>query len=136
MSRESTRPRPEFNPRPHPSRRIISDSPERDREKSAPQGRYDGLYRLDGFTLVRGDGLALVRCYRPGNPGRRGSNYFLSLASEPSRPFVGNLYRSPNLDGAEFDDRVHRYRIEAVNPGQYRIRTLRRKNSRGGRGSR
>lgn len=97
---------------------------------TAAQGRFDGLYRLDGFTLCRSDGLTLVRCYRPGNAGSRGSNYYLVLASSPARPCIGNLYRSPGLDGAEFDDKVHRYRIEQVGPDQYRIRTLYRKGER------
>lgn len=97
---------------------------------TAPQGRFDGLYRLDGFTLRRGDGLALVTCYRPGDVGPRGSNRYLALASSPARPFVGNLYRAPGLDGAEFDDKVHRYRIERVDAERYRIRTLYRKGAR------
>lgn len=104
-------------------------TPGKDR-KSAPQGRYDGVYRLDGFTLRRSDGVALVTCYRSGNVGQRSSNRYLALASDPSRPFVGNLYRSPGLDGAEFDDRVHRYRVERVDAERYRIRTLRRKGQR------
>lgn len=94
-------------------------------------GRYDGLYRLDGFTLVRSDGLTLVRCYSPGNPGPRGSNYHLVNASDPGRPRVGNLYRSPNLDGAEFDDQIHRYRIERIDTERYRVVTLYRKGRRG-----
>lgn len=97
---------------------------------TAAQGRFDGLYRLDGFTLVRSDGLALVTCYRSGDVGPRGSNRYLALASDASRPFVGNLYRSPGLDGAEFDDKVHRYRIERTDAQRFRIRTLHRKGQR------
>lgn len=102
----------------------------RNSKSTGPVGRYEGVYTLDGFTLRRSDGTALCRCFRSGEQGSRGSRHFLTLASAPSRPFIGNLYRSPDLDGAEFDDRVHRYVIERVSPDSYRIRTLRRKGQR------
>lgn len=89
------------------------------------RGQYEGVYRVDGFSLVRDDGRRLVVCYETRRGGPTTSDRFLVDATHPKRVRIGYLYGpGPDLADRQFDDRVWRYVVVRLDRQRVHIRSL------------